>query len=61
MLTATCAILLGLYFFLIASRNRPMIGFRGVLYYLQTKNSWTITNKVFGLLFIDIRNHLFSE
>lgn len=29
-----------------------MIGFRGILYYLQTKNSWTITNKVFGLFLL---------
>lgn len=50
--TSTCAILLGLYCFLIASRNRPMIGFRGVLYYLQTKNSWAITNKVFSLFLL---------
>lgn len=52
MVTSICAILLGLYCLLIAPRYYPMIGFRGVLYYLKTKNSWSVTNKVFGLFLI---------
>lgn len=46
------AIILGLYCLLIVPKYRSVIGFRGVLYALQTKESWEMTNKVFGLFLL---------
>lgn len=47
---AVILILSGIYLAVIASKYHPMIGYRGVLYLLNIKDSWNITNKVFGIL-----------
>ncbi|MHC5229571.1 hypothetical protein ACYSNW_15000 [Enterococcus sp. LJL99] len=52
MTVAIGSLFLGLYCLLVAPRYFPMLGFRGALYCLQVKNSWGITNKIFGLFLL---------
>ncbi|MEG0255265.1 MAG: hypothetical protein RR554_08555 [Vagococcus sp.] len=49
---ALILILSGCYLLFIAAKYHPMIGYRGVLYLLNIKDSWKVTNQVFGCLLI---------
>lgn len=45
-------IIAGLFLLAVVPQYYPMLGFRGVLYLFQMKNSWKITNQVFGFLIL---------
>ena len=45
-------IIAGLFLLAVVPKYYPMLGFRGILYIFQMKNSWKITNQVFGFLIL---------
>lgn len=46
------SIVLGLFCIFIAPKYYAMIGFRGALFILKIKNSWALTNRVFGFFLL---------